>query len=32
VAISSKRFNIKVDKLTTYVLATGELTTRKPGD
>jgi len=26
VAISSRRFNIKLDRLTTYVLATGELT------
>jgi hypothetical protein len=32
VAITSKRFNIKLDKLTTYVLATGELTSRKPAD
>jgi hypothetical protein len=26
VAISSRRFNIRLDKMTTYVLATGELT------
>jgi hypothetical protein len=26
VAITSRRFNIKLDKLTTYVLATGDVT------
>ena len=30
VAITSQRLNIKLDKLTTYVLATGELTTGGP--
>jgi hypothetical protein len=31
VAITSNRFNIKLDKLTTYVLATGDLTPGSPG-
>jgi hypothetical protein len=32
VTISSRYFNIKLDKSTTYVMATGELGPRKPGD
>ena len=32
VAISSRRFNIKLDKSTTYVMATDDLVPRKPGD
>jgi hypothetical protein len=32
VTISSRYFNIKLDKSTTYVMATGELAPRKPGD